>query len=199
MIVISNPTPYKNEIKLIHSLFTEGLLLFHIRKPLFSEDEMKTYLFEIGSEYNNRLILHQHHQLAEDFGINRLHFTEKMRTKTFPESLKKRKERGFKLSTSIHNMPDFEKLHNAFDYAFLGPVFDSISKPNYASNLDFRMELSQRKNYKTALVGVGGITPSKIKTALDFGFDDVALLGTIWHSINPVENFKLCQKTDRSY
>lgn len=199
MIVISNPTSYKNEIKLIHSLFIEGLLLFHVRKPLFSEQEMKTYLFEIGSEFNNRLILHQHHQLAEDFGITRLHFTEKMRTETLEESLKKRKERAFTLSTSIHNMTDFENLPNTFDYAFLGPVFDSISKPNYASNLDFRMELNQRKNYKTALVAVGGITPIKIKTALDYGFDDVALLGSIWQSNNPIENFKLCQKTDRSY
>lgn len=199
MIVISNPTSVKNEIKLIHSLFREELLMFHIRKPLFSEDEMKTYLFEIGSEYNNRLILHHHHQLAQDFGISRIHFTEKMRTETLKENLKKWKEREFKLSTSIHNMADFEKLSNAFDYAFLGPVFQSISKPNYASNLDFRMELKQRKNNKTALVAVGGITPGKIKIALEYGFDDVALLGTIWNSNNPIENFKLCQKTDLSY
>jgi thiamine-phosphate pyrophosphorylase len=30
-------------------------------------------------------------------------------------------EKGFKLSTSIHSMSDFEKLSNVFDYAFFGP------------------------------------------------------------------------------
>ncbi|MFV8376312.1 thiamine phosphate synthase [Flavobacterium sp. GSP11] len=199
MIVISNPTSIKNEIILIHSLFAEGLALFHIRKPYFSEDDMKTYLSEIGLEYNNRLVLHHHHQLAEDFGITRIHLTEKIRIETSEESLKKWKEREFKLSTSIHNMVDFEKLSNVFDYAFFGPVFESISKPNYASNSDFEKELKKRNNNKTALIALGGITSDKIKTALEYGFDDVALLGTIWNSNNPIENFKLCKKADLSY
>jgi thiamine-phosphate pyrophosphorylase len=199
MIVISNPTPIENEINLIHQLFKEGLPLFHVRKPDFYTAEMKAFLSEIKSDYRQNLVLHSHHQLASTFGIHRLHFTEKMRVETSEEHLKKWKERGFKLSTSIHSMTDFEKLSNVFDYAFFGPVFESISKPKYASDIDFEKELKQRNNKKTTMIAVGGITSNKIKTALGYGFDDVALLGTIWNSNNPIENYKLCQQIALSY
>ncbi|MFV5698235.1 thiamine phosphate synthase [Flavobacterium sp. ZT3R17] len=199
MIVISNPTPIENEINLIHQLFKEGLQLFHVRKPDFSTAEIKAFLSEIKSDYRQNLVLHSHHQLASAFGIHRIHFTEKKRNETPEESFKKWKGNRFTLTTSVHSMTDFEELSNVYDYAFFGPVFESISKPNYISNIDFEKELKQRNNNKTALIAVGGITSERIKTALKYGFEDVALLGTIWNSNNPIENFKLCQQTALSY
>jgi thiamine-phosphate pyrophosphorylase len=199
MIVISNPTPIENEINLIYQLFKEGLQLFHVRKPDFSTAEMKAFLSEIKSDYRQNLVLHSHHQLAVEFGIHRIHFTERKRNETFEESLEKWKSNRFTLSTSIHKMVDFEKLSAVFDYAFFGPVFESISKPNYISDIDFEKELKQRNNNKTALIALGGITSERIKTALKYGFDDVALLGTIWNSNNPIENYKLCQQIALSY
>ena len=199
MIVLTNPLPVINEIDTIHSLFENGLELLHIRKPDFSETEMTAFLSEIKSDFRQQLVLHSHHQLALAFGIHRIHFTEKRRIEMAEESLKNWKENGFKLSTSIHNMIDFEQLSNVFDYAFFGPVFESISKPNYASDIDFEKELHHRKNNKTAIIALGGITADKIKTALEYGFDDVALLGTLWNSNHPIENFKQCKKTDLSH
>lgn len=199
MIVITNPNPVINEINTIHSLFENGLELFHVRKPDFSEAEIKGFLLEIKPDYRHRLVLHSHHQLATEFGINRIHFTEKTRKKMTNESMKNWKENGFILSTSIHQMDAFEALSDVFDYAFFGPVFKSISKPDYHSNIDFKKELEHRTNNKTALIALGGITSDKIKTALEYGFDEVALLGTIWNSNHPIENFKLCQQTDLSY
>lgn len=199
MIVITNPTSITNEINTIHSLFENGLELLHIRKPDFSEAEMKSFLSEIKSDFRQRLVLHSHHQLVLAFGINRIHFTEKKRTETTERNLNNWKEKGFILSTSVHQMTDFEELSNEFDYAFLGPVFESLSKKNYISNLDFKKELEQKKNNKTALVAIGGITSDKIKIVLEYGFDDVALLGTIWNSNYPIEKFKLCHKTTLLY
>jgi thiamine-phosphate pyrophosphorylase len=199
MIVISNPTLIKNEISTINLLFENGMELFHIRKPDFSTAEMKAFLFEIKSDYRHNLVLHSHHQLAVEFGIHRIHFTEKKRNEMSEKNLKKWKEKGFTFSTSIHKMADFKKLSAVFDYAFFGPVFESISKTNYISDIDFEKELKQRNNTKTALIAVGGITSERIKIALKYGFDDVALLGTIWNSNNPIENYKLCQQIVLSY
>jgi thiamine-phosphate pyrophosphorylase len=194
MIIISSPTPQVGEIETIHSLFENGLEMLHVRKPEFTKLEMKVFVSAIRQEYRNLLSLHNHHQLAEGVGINRIHFTEKKRNETSEYCLKDWKERGFKLSTSIHSMSDFEKLSNVFDYAFFGPVFESISKPKYVSDIDFEKELKQRNNNKTTLIALGGVTSERIKTALNYGFDDVALLGTIWNSNKPIENYKLCQQ-----
>ncbi|SNA88086.1 thiamine phosphate synthase [Flavobacterium psychrophilum] len=199
MIVITNPNTIYNEINTIHSLFESGLELLHVRKPDFSEVKMSAFLSEIKLEYHQKLVLHSHHQLASEFEINRIHFTEKSRIETAEEILKTNKQIGFTLSTSVHKIADFEALSSLFHYALFGPVFKSISKPNYISNLDFKKELEKRTNNKTALIALGGISSESITTALKYGFNDVALLGSIWNSNKPIEKFKLCQQIALSY
>jgi thiamine-phosphate pyrophosphorylase len=193
MIIISNPTAIAiaiaNEISTIHSLFESGLDLFHVRKPAFSASEMKDFVNSIGLEFRNKLVLHSHHHLAEELGINRIHFTSTNRPDTFSKASE------FKtISTSTHLIEEFNSLSKDFDYAFLSPVYPSISKENYLPKKDLFEEIKNRTNFNTKLIALGGIEAQNIKKTLDAGFDDIALLGTIWNSKTPIENFKLCQK-----
>ncbi|AOW09122.1 thiamine phosphate synthase [Flavobacterium gilvum] len=199
MIVITNPFSVKDEIDILHTLFEEGLELLHIRKPDFSEGEMKSFLSEIKSDWRQRLVLHSHHQLAEDFGINRIHFTEKNREINIPNRFSKPVRSPFTASTSTHSIEDFNALDTFFDYAFLSPVFPSISKENYQSETDLFEAIKKRKNFKTKLIALGGIEANNLKYVLETGFNNVALLGTIWKTNKPIENFKLCQKIVLSY
>jgi len=189
MIVITNPSAIANEISIIDSLFEEGLSLLHIRKPDFSEFEMAQYVHQIKLEFRSKLVLHSHHQLADDFGINRIHFSETER-KTIDSNVIS----NMALSTSTHSIEDFNTLENIFEYAFLSPVFTSISKENYSPKTDLFEDLAKRENFSTKLVALGGIHSDNIEKSLQNGFDDVALLGTIWNSPNSIKNFKLCQK-----
>jgi thiamine-phosphate pyrophosphorylase len=203
MIVITNPIPIANEIDTIHSLFENGLELFHIRKPDFSTAEMIFFLSEIKSDFRQQLVLHNYHHLAEKFSINRIHFSEKERKKLlmspnkFP--FKPYKTKGFHLSTSVHTISDFNSLDNTFEYAFLSPIYPSISKENHASKTDFFEEIKKRTNFKTQLIALGGIESENTKQTLKNGFDGVALLGAIWNRNNPIENFKSCQKIVQSF
>ena len=192
MIVISNPFVVANEIKIIHSLFEEGLSILHIRKPNFSNIEMVEFLHQIKLEYRSNLVLHSHHQLAEDLGINRIHFSEKDRTNSF---LINPDQKTF--STSTHSIEDFNALEN-FNYAFLGPVFTSISKEDYHPKENLFEALKSKTNNKIKVIALGGIDSENIKKTLKNGFDDVALLGSIWNNENPIKQFKLCQKIVRS-
>lgn len=192
MIVITNPIAVKNEIKIIHSLFEEGLTLLHIRKPHFLEEEMKLFLSEIGLEFRDRLVLHQYHNLALSFGIDKFHFSEKTRTHFTDFSAKT-------VSTSSHSIEDFNTLNSRFDYAFLSPIFPSISKENYLPKTNAFESIKRRTNFSTKLIALGGLSLENIKQTLGNGFDDVALLGTIWSSTNPLVNFKKCQKIALSH
>jgi thiamine-phosphate pyrophosphorylase len=194
MIVITNPSAIANEIGIIDSLFEEGLSLLHIRKPAFTVIEMTQFIDQIKPEYRDRLVIHHHHQLAEDFGINRIHFSEKERRNG---SLVYSERKTF--STSTHSIEDFNSLENDFDYAFLSPVFTSISKENYHPKINLFEALKSRTNYNTKVIALGGIDSENIKTALENGFDDVALLGSIWNNENPIKEFKLCQQIALSY
>ncbi|PXY45473.1 thiamine phosphate synthase [Flavobacterium hydrophilum] len=190
MIVITNPSPIANEIGIIDSLFEEGLSLLHIRKPDFSEVETAKFIHQIKHKHRKNLVLHTHHQIAADFGINRIHFSETERKKAidFPELS------GYVLSTSTHSIQDFNALENIFEYAFLSPVFPSISKENYSSQTNLFEAIKQRENFNTKMVALSGIYSGNVEKPLQSGFDDVALLGTIWNNPNAIKNFKLCQK-----
>ncbi len=198
MIVISSPIAVANEIKLIHQLFAEGLPLLHVRKPDLLENEMKQFLSLIDAESRCKLVLHQHHHLAEDFGINKIHYTEINRI-NLNINIQQFQNTNKAISTSVHNMNDFNSLNNHFEYAFLSPVYPSISKPDYVGLTNHLGTLKQRTNFNTHLIALGGITAENIKKTLLSGFDAVALLGTIWNSENPIKKFISCQKIVRSF
>lgn len=197
MIVITSPSAISGEISIIASLFEEGLSFLHIRKPEFSEAEMIQFIDQIKVEFRSNLVLHSHHQLAEDFGINRLHFSEKGRKDShdYPAKFSK----PCRYSTSTHSIEDFNSLEKDFEYAFLSPVFKSISKEAYYPVKNLFEALKSRTNFKAKVVALGGIDAKNIKRTLENGFDDVALLGSIWNSENPVKQFKLCQQIAHSY
>jgi thiamine-phosphate pyrophosphorylase len=203
MIVISNPTSAANEVNIIHSLFEEGLTSFHVRKPYFGISEMKQFLLAINPNYRDHLVLHSHHDLAEELGIYRLHFSESKRKVTLllpiPLPFTQYKAKGFRLSTSVHTIEDFNGLDNSFDYAFLAPVYPSISKENYSPKTNQFEAIKSRNNYATQLIALGGIESKNTEQTLKNGFDNVALLGTIWNRNYPIENFKSCQKIVQSF
>lgn len=194
MIVISNPTAIANEINTIHALFERGLELFHVRKPEFSAEEIKTFVTAIGLEYRNKLVLHSHHHLAEELGMNRIQ-RNPARVLNSDRVIPEKKI----FSTSTHSIDEFNSLSNDYDYAFLSPVFPSISKENYLPKINLFEEIKKRTNFNTKLVALGGIEAQNIKKTLDAGFDDVALLGTIWNTNQPIKNFELCQQIVLSY
>jgi thiamine-phosphate pyrophosphorylase len=203
MIVITNPVPITNEIDTIHSLFENGLKLLHIRKPNFSDSEMKQFLSEVNHSYRERLVLHSHHHMAQTLNINRIHFSESKRKTLLmlPGKLPfdTYKAKGFYLSTSVHTIEDFNALDSNFEYAFLSPIYPSISKKNYSSKIDLSEAIKNRTNYTTKLIALGGIESKNTEQTLKNGFDNVALLGAIWNRDNPIENFKLCQQIALSY
>jgi len=193
MIVMTNPFFVEDEKDIINSLFEEGLSMLHIRKPDFSKLEMAKFIHQIKLEFRAKLVLHNHHDLANDFGIKRFHFSEKERKHLIDSPARFPKPCRYKHSTSTHSIEDFNSLEN-FDYGFLSPVFKSISKENYLPKKDLFEEIKSRTNYKTKVIALGGIDSENIQKVLENGFDDVALLGSIWKNENPLKQYKLCQK-----
>lgn len=181
LIVISHPEMLPGEGGIINDLFASGLTRLHVRKPGAGEAELRTLLENIKPAFRGRIALHQHHALSSEFGITGLHFTEKNRqalSNRIPEALK---NSGATLSTSIHDPADLEELSHCFDYAFLGPVFDSISKEGYSSRLPAGFELN-KYSFPNKVIGLGGIHAENLKSAFEMGFDGAALLGSIWQN-----------------
>jgi hypothetical protein len=100
---------------------------------------------------------------------------------------------GFPKFHSIQELQDSGSWRGA-SYAFLSPIFDSISKRGYKSK--FSQELTRNELVKISeisgkqVIALGGIDEDKIEICRTLGFSGVAILGAIWNSENPVEKFK---------
>ncbi|MGG7661653.1 thiamine phosphate synthase [Dyadobacter sp. BHUBP1] len=201
LIVITHPEILSEEAGIVNRLFAHGLARLHVRKPKATETELRIWLEQIDPQFRGRIALHQHHELAHEFGITGLHFTEKNRLTQSEETLEILKSDGFTISTSTHDPEELERLSHRFDYAFLGPVFDSISKAGYSAKVppDFRL---QKHNYPNQVIALGGIDAENLKSALEMGFDGAAVLGSIWqnpdNAVAQFENLKSLQLSLKS-
>lgn len=188
IIIISHPEELENEATLINQLFDAGMSHFHLRKPTANEQEVRLIIEEIRSEYKERIVLNQFYHLAEEFGINRFHFSTEKRTNLEHKKWMKEKNR---LSTSTHSFEEYLELDSCFEYAFISPVFDSISKPDYKKTT---LNIDSNKKNKIQLIALGGIDANNCHELNDLRFDGIGVLGAVWHSENPVESYNKIHK-----
>lgn len=194
LVVISNPTTIEGEATIINKLFDEGLEILHLRKPCVPIDEIKQLLQKIKLQYHHKISLHQHHEMARDFNIKRLHFSEINRIKTGNEVLIKLKTANYILSTSIHQVQEYKNLANTIDYTFFGPVFNSISKMGYTAVTAKDFVFPVQANHSTVFA-IGGIDAINILTLKKMQFNGAAVLGSIWQNTGEsILQFKALQK-----
>jgi thiamine-phosphate pyrophosphorylase len=189
LIVISDSDFKPNEAAIVNELFRSGLDLFHIRKYGASEEALVELIGKIDSQNHSKLVLHHHHDWGKNFGLKRFHYSERDRKK-WQDVKWKGTNSEWIYSTSVHSVEEYNELPNQFSYAFLSPVFDSISKPDYKAE---KFDFSKRVRKEITLIGLGGIQANNAKQAIQMGFDGVALLGAIWNSENPVEAMCFCR------
>ena len=138
-------------------------------------------------------MIHQCHDSSTYFDLKGLHFKEKDRS----EKVKVIKNDNFSYSTSFHKIE--ESIENSFfDYCFLSPIFDSISKQNYQSYLEKKIVKKELKNRQSKIFALGGVTYEKIDEVLEMGFDGIGILGSFWNLATTKERIsyleKICKK-----
>lgn len=190
IIVITPEEVVQNETELINELFHEGLDLLHIRKPFINSEEIIDFIQKIDSTFHHQLVLHSHYDLAENFNISRFHFREIDRQNELYKSFEDKT-----ISTSVHDIEIFNELNEDWEYAFISPVFPSISKKGYGENLTVLNDIKKRNNSNVKLIALGGINDQNISKVFESDIDGVALLGSIWESKEPLNVLKKCRKS----
>ncbi|RDV16982.1 thiamine phosphate synthase [Pontibacter diazotrophicus] len=185
LIVITSPERVEREHEICFRLFELGLQTLHLRKPEAGINELRNWLQQLPEQYHSRLMLHTHHALAQEFAVKGLHFREANRAAAATTA-----KLDLTFSTSFHTLEDIQKPRSYFDYAFLSPIFHSISKKDYpaAFTLD---ELEETLPKATLpIIALGGIKSDKLPQVQELGFAGAAVLGAIWDQPEPVEAFR---------
>ena len=73
LIVITKPTFFIEEDKIITALFEEGLDILHLRKPETAAMYSERLLTLIPEKYHRYIVTHEHFYLKEEFGLMGIH------------------------------------------------------------------------------------------------------------------------------
>ncbi len=178
LILISNPDLLSRERDTVKTLFTEAKIdCFHLRKPEADLDPYRNVLNGVPVEFRNRVMLHQYHEdLAERFKVRGIH--HRMDSDFNAEF------QGVQ-SKAMHSIQEIKDNTFPYDYIFLSPVFDSISKTDYKSSFNLEELEAFLKSRKGGpkIIALGGITAETAKQAKKMGFDGVAVMGYVWQEI----------------
>lgn len=178
LVVISSELSIVNEANIINGLFQSGLTRFHLRKPGWNELQLIDLLMQINPVFRSGIALHQHHPIAASFDMKLLHYTEKERLNAPAGQLAHLNKQGYTLSTSVHQLSALHEI-KSFNYAFFGPVFNSISKPGYENKLPNDFHLT-KTGITSQIIALGGIDESNLSKVKEMNFDGAAVLGALW-------------------
>lgn len=174
LIVITSPLFLPDEAAHINALFEAGLEILHLRKPHSSADEVESLVQSVSEPFRNRIVLHEHFELVEQYGLKGIHLNAR-------NPMPPKGYHGH-ISRSCHSLQEVEEWKNVCDYVFLSPIYDSISKEGYGAH--FTTEQLQDARLRGLIdekvVALGGICADNIPEVKSFGFGGVALLGDIW-------------------
>lgn len=184
LVVISSGNETPGEIDEVTRMFELGLKYFHIRKTHLSKRDLKEYITSFPSEYRSRMILHNHHDLAFKLKLGGIHISKRHRRKGRIYRWRVRFER-FKnpnliITRTFHKLTDIQNDRRRFSYAFLSPVFDSITHATLSGGFSKRALNIVNSSSKYPIFAVGGVTVERLPDIAQLGFSGAALHGSIW-------------------
>ena len=185
LIVVTAPTFFVEEDKIITALFEEGLDILHLRKPETPAMYSERLLTLIPQKYHKRIITHEHFYLQEEFSLMGIHLNTR--------NPKEPHDYSGHISCTCHSLDEVRNKKHFYDYLFLSPIYNCITKTGVTSGFTAE-ELRQAEKSKiidSKVMALGGITPDNILEIKDYGFGGAVIMGDLWNKFNAC--------TDRDY
>lgn len=181
LVVITPEKILDHEPIAINRMFAEGLEILHLRKPEATAHDLRKMLEKININYHNRIVLHDHFALTSSYNLKGVHLN---RRNPDPPA-----DRRLSISKSCHSLDELKELDH-FNYVFLSPIFDSISKSGYNKAFTEEELIAARDEQLICpkVYALGGVSLQEIPRAAHYGFGGVAVLGTLWGGFEQSRN-----------
>ena len=175
IIAITTPKVDDKDVQLIKCLLEGGIDIIHLRKPESDIHECRKLLKALTKEERERIIVHDFPELYDEFSLKGIHINRNV--SSLPNDYI-----GFR-TRSCHSLEEVRHYKKEYDYLFLSPIFDSISKVGYRAG--FRKEELQEASMKGIIdekvVALGGVTFESIAYLKGLNFGGVAMIGGIYN------------------
>ena len=189
-IVVTNPYFIDNEHIIIQNLIDYGVDYVHLRKPEANINEYKDLLSSLDEKTLNHIVLHDYHELALYYPVHGIHLNRRntLISKGYNKTI----------SCSTHSLDEIRRLPDYFEYCFLSPIFDSISKSGYLSrfNNEELLEPDINQLINKRVIALGGVTYNKIEELNNMHFHGFAMLGDIMNKVGNPDFEQYVRKID---
>jgi thiamine monophosphate synthase len=162
LAVITSPGDIAGEMECLEGMLEGGLEKLHLRKP---GGAVEGLLERLAPRWASKLVVHGSVELAARYGVGQVHGAVKGAG-------------AMVVSTSVHSWGELGRLPVWVAYAFISPVFDSLSKPGYRANS--RLLEMPEGPFPCRPVGLGGVSADTIGMLVARGWRGAAVLGWIW-------------------
>lgn len=178
LIVMTQPTFFVEEDKILATLFDEGLDCLHLHKPGSSPMYAERLLTLLPQDYYSKIVVHSHFYLKDEYKLRGIHIDDV--STPVPQKYKG------KLSRTCTRIDDLKETKRQADYVFLKSIFDSQTNPDDKSSFTpNELEYAARRGLIDRHVyALGGMNIDNIRLAKDLGFGGVVICGDLWNRFN---------------
>lgn len=178
LIVMTQPTFFVEEDKILTSLFEEGLDCLHLCKPGTSPMYAERLLTLLSSDYYSKIVVHHHFYLKEEYKLRGIHIDDEHTA--VPNGYKG------KISRTCRSISELKEAKHNADYVFLKRLFDSQTYADKKSTLNAN-ELENAASHGLIdrhVYAFGGMNIDNIRVAKELGFGGVVICGDLWNRFN---------------
>ena len=175
LAIMTRPTFFVEEDKILEALFDEGLDDLHVFKPDSSPLYVERLLSLLPESTYRRITVHHHFYLKEEFGLAGIH----LGSPTLP------KPEGYRgnVSRSCNDLSLLKEAKKKSRYVFLHNIFDSLSCSTEKSNFSMAdlQEASRRGLIDKHVYALGGMSLEHARQMRDLGFGGIVVCGDLWN------------------
>ena len=175
IIAITVPKMIDEDAYLISNLLKMGIHSIHLRKPEATINECRQLLTKLTDAERAKIIIHDYPELYTEFSLKGIHINKNITS--LPDGYN-----GFK-TRSCHSFEEIKRYKTEYDYLFLSPIFDSISKVGYKSGFtkEELLKASTSGIIDHKVIALGGITLDMLPYFRELNFGGIAMIGGIYN------------------
>ncbi len=176
--VMTQPTFFVEEDKILTSLFDEGLDNLHLYKPGASPMYSERLLTLLPNDCYNRITVHDNFYLKEEYGLHGIHIDDA--TANPPAGYKGH------ISRTCNKLDLLKETKKHSDYVFLKYIFDSQTEPDCKASFTMAdlQEAADRGLIDKHVYALGGMNINNISIAKELGFGGIVFSGDLWNRFN---------------
>lgn len=178
LVIMTRPSFFVEENKIIEALFEEGMNNLHLYKPNTSPVYSERLLSLLPEEYHKKISIHQHFYLKEQFTLAGIHLDDP----------NEEPPAGYKgqMSRTCNDLMKLKRMKKTAKYVFLRDVFGSRDSRDGSSGYTPTqlLQAAHARLFDRHVYAMGGVNRDNIRIADDLGFEGVVICNDLWSRFN---------------